>query len=371
MLFLLNDGTYRFLNPLAEDSKIVRKYKKLEPRIKAVLVEYMTNLHSDTFVLVTKDHFVTKVKPFSLSYSISLFDPDTPISADNTMSRSMRVSSIPEYFAITSMLYQLQYAENVSDYVSIGQRRICINQCSILYDDAENSIDWDPEKEKLTEFLNRQGMYCDTDDFLDISMSPQDKVENGFYRMTKSRNDPCSRIQFYYHELKSYLRICDGKWTLEVRVAHPEIECPLSYSFDAYGYCITKTGLIYLATYSIAWELYNLASLDLNFTYTVKYTPERIWYSDADILKRDYAGFSIEDALYMALYLPQIWDMARCLYDESPLDLYISILQGKHYLKDMVYHTPQTAADRGIEMDLFAIIAATLTSRADDITIDD
>ena len=370
MLFLLKDGSYRLLDAYAEDRKIIKRFEKYKENLAAVLIESSTALHSDTFIIVEKDHFKTQIKPFYARYRLLLYDMETPIDYQNTISREIYISSIPEFFGLASLIYQVDACEDAGDLLSVGGMRVTITELEIRYEGEKESFTWYEDQESLIDFINRQDLFCDTDHFLDASLPRQQAVENGCYITRYNPKDQHSHIEYYHHDRKYYLCLYNGEWSLETKIPNPELDPLTANSFRAYGFCLNHTGLLYLASYPLAYHIFDVESCELILQYGRFFTEDKIWDTDT-LMTREYDGFNYVDMLYMALYLPQIWDINHFLSDETPVRLGISLLQDKRLMKESEFELEKCAADVGLKCDLFAYIASTLTSPPFDITIDD
>ena len=71
MIFLYRDGRYKVIDPLASDRKIEKRFTKDKKKIRAVMVECATRLHSDVYAIIEADHFKPRFKPFDLTYTIA------------------------------------------------------------------------------------------------------------------------------------------------------------------------------------------------------------------------------------------------------------------------------------------------------------
>ena len=370
MLFLLKDGTYRFLDAFAEDRKIVKKFEKYKANLSAVLIESSTSLHSDTFIIVKKEHFKTKIRPFNVRYTLLLYDMESPFDYDNSITREIYISTIADFFGLASLLYQLSACEGAGDLLSIGESRVNVIGLEIHYPDTVDRFTWNEDSETIIDFINRQDLYCDTDSFLDASLPRANMVEDGCYITRYNPKDQYSHIEYYHHDRKFYLKLSNGQWDLVTKIPNPELVRMADHVLSTFGFCLNHTGLIYLASYPLAYHIYDVESCEIILQYGRFYQVDKIWDAK-DLHTREYDGFNSVDMLYMALYLPQIWDINHFLCDETPVRIGISLLQDRRLLKEAEFELEKCAADTGLKCDLFAYIASTLTSPPFDITIED
>ena len=370
MIFLYRDGRYKVIDPLASDRKIEKRFTKDKKKIRAVMVECATRLHSDVYAIIEADHFKPRFKPFDLTYTIALYDVDAPIDEGTCLTRTIPIDTIADFYNVTSLIYQLECCDGVGDIMSMGDERITIVALSIHY--HKDTITWDPKKEKAIEFINRQGMYCDTDNFLDASVPKERMVEDGCYITRPDPETGTRRMMYYYHEKKNYLYLNNGHWkffdTLTMRISHYKT---VEDGINAYGLCINRTGLVYLAVEEVALNLEETDSCVVELTTGKWYTSENVWLASDEISSHTYEAYNWADILYMGLFLPQIWDINRYLFDVTPTKIGIDFLQRRRYSKSGEYEVPHSAADLGIHADLFAIFTSIMTKPLRSVAFDD
>ena len=378
MIFLLKDTTFRVeLN----DQKALKWYENHEGKVKAVLIDCATRLHSDCYAIITAENFRTKIKPFSIFYSIALYEPDSPLDPVNgVVSREIRISTPMEFYQVAALVYQICRCESIGDVVSMGRRQVAITAFTIKNKDGE--FEWDSDTD-LIKFINKYGLICDTDTFLDASMThdKSKEMENGSYITRFNRHDGTHQLTYYYHERKFFLCLDQGKWSLNHK-SSAIIQSFMHGRFNTiYGFCLNGTGLIYLASTKVAVNILEAQSCSVMIRQThiddesADETEEmhRMIFNDetyADYTMT-YEGYNTADILYMALYLPQIWDLEKYLLGDVITNLFVMFLQMKHYEKGGQVNLNRGKDDEAIQVDLFAIFAAIFNESADDISFDD
>lgn len=369
MIFLFKDKTFKVYDPFMEDYKLVKKFTKAKKKLAAVLVECSTSCHSDVYTIVKADHFKISFKPFRVTYTIDLFDSESPVDTTQSLTRTVDIETISDFYNITALMYQMNYTENAGDMLSLGDRRVIVSAMMIDY--GRDKIVWD-SKEDLIDFINRQDMICDTDEFLDAALPRDQMVENGEYATRYDRSSGLTTLQYYFHDRKYYLYLSNGEW--DRILDKPSLMMKMgdnSEAINVYGMCINKTGLIYLASDQIAVAMDKVDSISIAMTIGTWYTSHNIWLSKDEISGTTYEGYHVSDVLYMGLYLPQIWDIERYLYDTSPITISCEFIINKRYACSGEYNVPHGAADRGLDLDLFAIFSTILSRPPVPISFDD
>jgi hypothetical protein len=367
VIFLFKDHTYKVYSVMMDDHKLAKKFHKDRKKIEAVLVECATDCHSDVYTVVKAEHFKTNFRPFSIKYTIGLYDVESPLDEQQSITRTLHIDTILDYYNATALIYQMLYTDNVGDMLSIGDRRVTIGSLSI--ETGRDSIKWDSDGENLIDFLARNEMVCDTDKFLDASIPKDLAIEEGAYVTRYDKSTGKHQMMYYYHDKKYFLCMYNGKW--ELSLDRPTLRVVAEGAISVYGICMNSTGLLYLANDQIAVSLYNCDSISLIVELGEWYNENHIWLCDKEKVALTYEGWNMEDILYMGLYLPQIWDIDRYLNDISPVFLSAEFVHNKHYTKRGEYHIPHRAADLGLELDLLAIFSMILTSQSEDISFDD
>ena len=374
MIFLFKDHTYDVIDPLTDDEKIPKKIEKVRDKLKAVLFEFNTRLHHDTFIVVDAEHLVTNFKHFAITYSMSIVGDDLPIDDANTVTRTIVVEDVISYYQIASLIYQLEYSNDVGDDLCLGDTRVMLSALSYREMGEKDELIWDPDEEPATKFINRQGLYCDTDDFLAISVDDADRVEAGCY-ITRRNHEGYTHLEYHYHDIKNILWLKHGKWYVfpENTIARLSdgdyiFRNPTQEIVEGiFGICINRSSLIYLTDYA---TLENYRQVE-QCTIIAKRGSWGTIETDRDVQNMTYNGdimleveyersldaFNMPDMLYMAVYLPQYWDMERYLFHIEPLILEIEVLQCKRYYKSASYTVPVVKDGEGLNLDLFTIFA--------------
>lgn len=356
MIFLFKNGSYQVYSPYMDERKAIKKFLKAKHRLEAVLIEASTSCHSDTFTVVTAEHFKTSIEPFEIGYTISMYDIEIPIDKEQSISRVIRVETPLELYNTTALIYQMNYTEDVGDSMSIGDRRIAIT--GLYIKTKSGTIVWDPDVEDLISFINRQGLSCDTDSFLDASLPPDKQIEEGVYITRYDRASCMNTLQYYFHDRKYYLWLYNGKW-------HKSLKRPTCIVRDAgvmnvYGICLNKTGVLYLATDVIASWLYDVDSASIVVSRGHWKKEHELWVSD-DTQDHYYEAWNLPDILYMGLYLPQLWDVERYLTGLDVIDVSCEFVHNKRFAKHGEYHLKPQRDDCGLELDIFAIYSVILS----------
>lgn len=382
MIFLFTNGTYKVYDPLEEEEKVIKKFLKKRDKISAVMIEASTKLHSDTYTIIRAKNLKTKVEPFTMTYSLALLESNTPASPQNTFTRSVHISTVSEFYNLATLMYQIDYSSDCGDIYSLGDLRPLIITCSITYDRSREKIIWNKQEESLISFLERQEIFCDTDKFLDASMGTKDTmVDDGCYI---SRYDPSTgyeNLQYYYHGKKSLIWMRDGRWELFSDNLVPSIESlaenPDPSVSGFYAICINKTGLVYLASYPFIFNYKEIQECNIVINNgvwnTIRDDRGNIMYHEPEILgaEKQYVAYNPVDSLYMALYLPQIWDIIRYMIGDTPVYVHFEVLQRKVYTKTGEYKVPELKDGQGLDIDLFAIMSRVFSFRPRSIAINE
>lgn len=371
MIFLFKDNNYKVLHPLMEESKILKKFRKWHSNIEAVMVENDTRLHSDTFSIIERDNFQTQIHPFQLTYIVAYInDEDQPIDDANSMKRSIHIDTIKDFYQAASLLYQLAYSESVGDYYSIGPNRAILVSIKIHFDEDQEPYLWNmaTSKETAVDFVRAQGMILDTDHFLDASAgnSKADMVEDGCY-ITRKDISGDTHLNFYHHAKKHLIWFRNGKWFLFSDNIVPRVNTFRERAIDdvtgIYAICLNNTGLVYMASYPFLMNLTEtteaMVDMYLGTRETITDVETGLKYTEAkpNPSPQSYVAYNVADVLYMALYLPQLWDMARFFYGDEPVVIETEFILDKCYHKTGSYKVPAPANGQGLHIDLFFIMA--------------
>lgn len=369
MIFLLKDGSCRVQDPTPyNDAKTAKYHRKYGDRLEAVLIESMTRLRSDCYVVVKGDRFRSTIRPFRITYSIAMSNPDTPISDENSLTRTVDVDNVYDYYNVISLLYQLTKIRELCDALHFYDVIVSLIRVTIRL--KTGSFTWTFEdRETLDEFLRRQDMHLDTDEFLDARISRAEMVANGDYQIEMVRDDDGNQHMGYYiHDRRYRLHIRGRRWE-KILLIPPDF--PEMKETEIYGSCINGTGLLYAATKPIAIKLQKIESCEIDVVYG-----EYKHYDGLTVVEPydnsgnwEYSAYNELDIMYLALYLPQILDFQKALYIEPiPVKIDIELLSMRHYEQRLVFELPEPEEGGGIIMDLFGMLAATLMKDWRDIT---
>lgn len=401
MIFLLKDGQYKVI----DDKKALRKYKKLESKISAVMIDCSTRLHSDCWTIVTPEHFKTTIDPITISYTLALYDiENSPIDELRTVTREISIDDPISFYQVAALLYQMSRSDEIGDPVSTGYLQITIIGLRIKMANRKDAV-WDADNGvSLKEFISDYGMWCDTDTFLDASSSRATMIEDGAYITRYNKENKSYGIDYYYHEKKYMLQLYQNRWGLTDKTT------TLIKKYDAgelgavYGLCMNGTGLLYLAPLMVAMNILETQSLMLlgyyydgdhignievdsegnsqyrealeamqneirGMSISGSHTEEaREMYDLYDDFYIHYEGYNTADIMYMALYLPQIWDLHKYFTGIAPTSLNVMLLQMNHYQRTTYVRLPKLQKNQAIQVDLFAILASLLSEPLEDVS---
>jgi hypothetical protein len=352
MIFLLDNGRYKMLDRYVDEHKVVAKYQKWKDHVVAVLVECSTRLHSDMYTLVTKEHFKTKIEPLTITYTLSLYTPETPMDQERFLTRQLKVKTIGDFYNATSLIYQMQKSDDIGDTLSLGDTRVIMVGLTIEKK-GEGKVEWDPSQ-NIVDFVAQFDMVCDTDIFLQAMGSKETMIEDGCYITRYNPHDHTHNLSYYYHEKKHLLRLCEGSWgtALDRWVGKNETDTKA-----AYGFCLNNTGLLYLAYGPVALSLLDAQSLVIQVTRGTWRQHQNQWYPIKEAAIQEYEGYNLADILYMGLYLPQIWDINRLITGDTPVEVACEFLYHKVFQRAGRYEVPHSKDNEGLQIDLFSLFA--------------
>lgn len=353
---------------MASESKVLKKFKKKKEEIVAVLIDTATKLHSDTYTIITSDRFKTEIEPFQITYSIGLAGIDDPIERENTLTRTMKIESVMQYYNLCALLQMMANSETAGDFYSLGEQRAIL--VAIRLKMGNDEFAWDPSKESAEQFLKRQDMTCDTDIFLDASTgSKRNMVDEGCYI---TRYDPLtgdSNLRYYYHGKKALIWFKKDRWFLfsDNVVPSMDINLPDDECTGFFAICINQTSMVYIASYPFLYNYREIQECTVNVHYghweTITQEDTGMTYTQAvkDGGVKGYVAYNGVDVMYMALYLPQYWDIIRYLCGETPVLVQFEVIQKKLFHKTGNYKVPPVAKDQGLDIDLLAIMSGVCT----------
>lgn len=377
MIFLLRNGDFKVCDPYIEENKFLSKIERYGNDLVAVMIESSTKLHSDVFTIVTKKHFQTKITPMEIHYTLTVATLDEPIGESNVMERTLSIETVIEFYQAAALLYQLIASDQVGDMNCLGENRAALIELQLHFPKSKTTVNWDPTRQSAKEFINQYGLICDTDDFLDASseLTRQEMLERGYYTMKPNKCDGVSNMVYQFYRKKYFLFFRDGKWKKQSN-GSPRMEDPTSMSLISgdlnciYGICINDTGLLYMASFAFMINFTSVEESTLELTYgewnTVIDRETQLKLTTPTVTREplQYSAFDNADLLYMALYLPQYWDIIRYLYGDTPVHLQWDIIMEKHYFKSGEYTVSELPKDQGLDIDLFAFMSYVFSLRA-------
>ena len=364
MFFLLSNGNYEHIDRDASSEKVMKKLRKYEDKLEALLIESDTALRSDCYIVVLKDHIKKDFEPFKITYTLA-FTAATDTPFESLIKRTLEIESLNDFYNAASLLYQMANF-NASCFWFMNDNFMDINLIKCKFETKRGSFGWKEEDGSITDFLERQDMYLDAEKFLDASMCKRELVEEGFYQDVYDAESDMRTINYYISDRLFYLHLSMGRWGKSLRVQRLQDD-----RHDAYGFCIRNTGLLYLAPYEIASAWEHCQSCELTVNITRGYDDKKLWFDPDQTFDREYNVYSPDHMLALALYLPQLLDIRKYLFDEIPLRAYIQLLHNKRFVKEGEFVIEHTPADMGLRFDLFFLIDGVLMMPSRNISIDD
>ena len=227
-------------------------------------------------------------------------------------------------------------------------------------------------------------MTCDTDDFLDVSLAETtaEMVEDGCYITRYNPISGDSYLGYYHHGKRGLLWLWDGNWKIVSNnitpYIHEAVDNIINISdFGFFGICVNKTGMLYMASYPFLVNYRNIQECSITLMHGVwsEYkdaeTGVSFWESKKTGGSLNYVAYNPVDTLYMALYLPQYWDIQRYFAGVTPVLVHIDVLQNKTYCKSGEYKVQRIEDGRGLDIDLFAIISSICSMPPKNISFND
>lgn len=362
MIFLYRDHSYDIIN--GTDKKISKKFHHRYDDIEYVLVDANSRLRSDCFIMVKRDHFLTDVVDFQILYELAFIDLDEPVTDHNSLHRCIEVTNLYELYGVASLLLQLDNATIAGNVMSLGALRPIITYLSIQFDGKE--IKWNPKKMGLNAFLNENGIYCDTDDVLKRGYCDEGNLP--FYTLENENGE------LSYHMIPGLIHL-GKRWCIK-SPSHRGREDFIT-SDSIVGFLIEGTGLVYLAHHDFAMQYYSIAQC----SFTVEFGRYRTYFDpdcNAEVQmiedsgsNLDFTSYSSAGMLEMCLYIPQIIDIYRYFGGETPIRVVSYLIQDKIYEKSLTMQLGPIEKDEAIHMDLFALLASTMTHQPNCICINE
>lgn len=370
MLFLLQNGKYKGIHPAEKPEKAIKKAEKLKDKCAAILIECFSYLHSDIYTIIEPKHFKVLEETITLTYTIGVFIDDAPMDTESMMTRTITISNTLEFYRVAALLHQFANIDNAIGFADLT-RHVEPVHLIIQYEDGRKE-EWTSESsESFISFINENDFICDTDSFLDASVATSvEKVEGGHYITRRVKVDSGYSVQHYWHDRKYFLRLIDGKWSLVTNLQHDMEDYQQN---SIYAYCISGSGVMYMAPYYIMREWNSADSIFIGVT-AGRWI--KLKSADTGELKSIKAkgissinGYDVSDIFAFALYLPQLWNLLRFLnIDDTPLRIQTDILLKNHMCKSGAYRIEPAEEGEAINIDLFAIFTKILLSEAKNIS---
>ena len=108
MIFLYRDGRCKILDPEMPSDKVGRKVMKRKEEIMAVLVDCSTRLRSDTYVLVSAEHFLTKPPIRKVAFTAAFLREDESPHEGNVLHREVDIDNLYDLYGAASTIYQIR-----------------------------------------------------------------------------------------------------------------------------------------------------------------------------------------------------------------------------------------------------------------------
>lgn len=350
MILLLKDRTYRIFD-VTSDREIRHIIKSFPLPIDAVAFESRSDLRSDCFTIVKRHHLNLDVKPFDIDVSIGFVDRG--MKDARVIDQTFRVRSIEDFYnaaVLLTMLDSLNYSTvNLLHYYDID---ISLVGVRVIWPDRV--VDWKPKK-SLRKFMAKHlDMYVDTDDWL--ATVPRDDGYDAGRVLVTGDYDGTELLHIGPKESRLMLQLEDGFWHLRSKVYNSSDDKLNDY----YGFCINDTGLMYLAMHPLANELKKVSTC----TATVRYG-HYVEFEEGVVVPLvdaesgiEYCMFDLIDIFYGMVYLPQIIDFDRLVYDPLPVALKVR-LKTKDRLIFRDVDIP-CSDDGRVRLDFCSVIATVL-----------
>ena len=97
MFFLLSNGKYEHIDRDASSEKVLKKLRKYEDKLEALLIESDTALRSDCYIVVLKDHIKKDFEPFKITYTLAFTAAnDTPF--ESLIKRTLEIDTLNDFY---------------------------------------------------------------------------------------------------------------------------------------------------------------------------------------------------------------------------------------------------------------------------------
>lgn len=353
MLLLFRSGEYKMLRPDITEAQFVAKYKKHEPKIVAVLFEAFNRLGSDIFTIIQAENIQLSIEPFDVSLTTCVVMEDEGPHDGNIMIRDFHIGGIFDLYSLSTLIYQMLKNYDISSALNMLSGVVILR---IVITKNGKTYEMEPSPDSATndvtiEWLKQFGIRCDTDEFL-YKKSTKSK-DDCVVSMRYSSVDGYVRPTYHWPQERCFLLIAGNRWK---KIADP-MDDGIIIRYGSYeigimltGIAIPNTGLLYLCPIAVGVELFDTQSMEV--IYTLYNRKDETIYVSSDII-----ALEAYDYLYLALYLPQMLDANRFLYQEDPIKIDIEFIKQKFLARQGRYEikVPRDP-DQGIEMDMFGMI---------------
>ena len=127
MIFLYRDGRCKILDPEMPSDKVGRKFMKRKEEIMAVLVDCSTRLRSDTYVLVSAEHFLTKPPIRKVAFTAAFLREDESPHEGNVLHREVDIDNLYDLYGAASTIYQIAKNLDISPVLSFTTAMVLID----------------------------------------------------------------------------------------------------------------------------------------------------------------------------------------------------------------------------------------------------
>ena len=344
------------ISPDITEAQFIAKYQKYESKVVAVAFEAFNRLGSDIFTIIQAENLELKINPFDVTLTTCFVGEDEGPHDGNIMIRNFHIGGIFDLYSLSTLIYQMLKNYDISSALNmlsgIVILKISVNKGGKLYE-IEPSID-STLNDGVMEWLKQFGIRCDTDEFL-FKKSRKSK-DDCVVSMRYSVADGYVRPTYHWPQERQFLLISGDYWKrinddldyqVIIKYGGALREGELMYA----GIAIPNTGLMYLCPITVGIEIFGLDSMEIMYTLFDR-------HDDTVYMSTDLITLEGPDHLYMALYLPQMLDVNRFLYQRDPIKIDIECIRDKFLCRRGRYDikTPKDE-NQGIEMDMFGMLA--------------
>lgn len=355
MILLFRDGSYKVLDADTPEGKFIAKVRKEENRLVAVAFEAFNRLGSDLFTIILAENLRTSIDPFEIQLVTCVVGDDEGPHDGNIMVRHMKIEGIFQLYSLSTLIYQMLKNYDISSALNMVRGIVILKIVITTFDGKIYEIEPGADSttnDIVTDWLKQFGIRCDTDEFL-YKKSTRSK-DDCVVTMRYSASDGEVRPAYYWPQERRHLILSGERW---IRVSEP-LDFDLLLKLSGFmttiacsGICIPNTGLMYLCPIAIGVEIFTCDSMEV--IYSVNNRNDHTIYISNDLMACDGV-----DYLYMALYLPQMLDAGRFLYQEDPIKIDIEMVREKFLARRGRYDIKvPKQIDEGIEFDMLGMLA--------------